>query len=87
MTTQLNDGSFTGIKKFEEAYKEFNDLQGCGLAKAFYVGSEQELEEVKTQADFQTQLDELKEEFRNAQPVKTFLHVPTLQEIKDLTEK
>ena len=52
MATQYKDGSFGETLPIDEAFDEFLDAVEKGKAKAFHVGSYDEIEQEKAKQDF-----------------------------------
>ncbi len=78
---QNRDGSFENITDLNEALEKLQSRLE-DPPKALHIGTKRELEAVKTEADLQTQLAELKVEVEKMKsPNSSSLHIPTGTEI------
>jgi len=59
MAIQHTDGSFSETVPFDEAVVEFHDAVKQGTARALFVGTENEIEQIKKQATLKDQIREL----------------------------
>ena len=100
MSIEYQDGSFSENMPISEAFTKFKqDMERMeNPAKALYVGTPSELEEIKARsknafkfddeteeekADLQSQIDDLKEKVGAMKPVKSkYIHIPTDEERK-----
>jgi hypothetical protein len=59
MSVQYTDGSFSETIPFDDAVEEFQDALQQGTARALYVGTENEIEQIKTMKTLKDQIAEL----------------------------
>lgn len=61
MATQYKDGSFSETEPLAKAIETFNNALEAGIAKAFYVGSDTEIKEVKSAKCLEAEINKLKD--------------------------
>jgi len=84
MSTEYTDGSFSESAPLSEALGTFNGALESGTAKAFHVGTVEEIEEVKMMQTLSSRLDALKNEMAEMKAKQSdIIHTPTLKE-KDI---
>lgn len=88
----------SAIAKFQNALTEDPFGEDPFIIRALHVGTEDELNEIRNRGKFklelpkdtgslQSQIDELKEQFKEMKPVKSlYIHIPTDQERKALQD-
>ena len=59
MSVQYTDGSFSPTMPFDDAVEEFQDSLDQGTARALYVGTENEIEQIKKRKELEDQIKEL----------------------------
>ena len=59
MATQYQDGSFGETKEMPEAMEEFFDAMEAGTAKAFHVGTPEQIEAAKEESSLSDKVVEL----------------------------
>ena len=84
MSTQYNDGSWSATEPFDEALKRFLEGVDGGTARAFHVGTPEELEQRKQEAALRDRVDELAAKVREleAEQPNALVRKPTPQELK-----
>jgi len=84
MATQYTDGHFGETKDFPEAIAEFATALDAGTAKAFHVGTPEQITEVKAKADLQSQFDALANDVEclKATGPMGMISVPTTEEVE-----
>lgn len=84
MSIQYTDGSFSENIPIDKAVKKFQDAIDQGNARALYVGTENELEQIKKRKLLEDQITELStriEKLENG-PIKSeIIIIPTRDEI------
>ncbi len=98
---EYKDGRFSENMDIEKAFSKFQNAmeEETFPFKALHVGSEEELNDIRKKKsfsmmdehahtkDFQTQIDDLKEQLAELNPVKSqYIHIPTDQERKVLSD-
>ena len=87
MSTEHIDGSFSDILPFAEAHEHFMEMVGEGKAKAFHVGTEQEIKKVQEQKSVEWRLSQLEDEVESLKPVKSLsILIPTDAQIKQYSK-
>ena len=82
MTIQYMDGSFSEIMEADEAIEKFSLEWKKGLpVKNLFLGEKKEIENTKRLQLLEQEIQTLKEKIKEISPVKTFLIIPTQQEI------
>ena len=84
MATQYRDGSFGEIKGLPEAMEEFNQALQADQAKAFYVGSQIEVEKQIEQAKETMKLEDFNQRLKSLemkQREEEFLEKPSREEL------
>lgn len=83
MATQYKDDTFGETLPFSKAFKVFMEAVESDTAKAFHVGTPQEIEKVKENMDFQDRLDVLSEKVADLQTTNSkYIIPPTFEDIK-----
>ena len=83
MATLYTDGSFGEIKPMPEAFEEFQIAMDAGTARAFYTGTEEEVEQAKDNLDFKDRLDDLTNQLKDMKVNQNkILASPTLDDIE-----
>jgi len=59
MSVQYTDGSFSETEPIEFAIEKFNKALDLGTARALYVGTENEIEQIKKKKKIEDQIAEL----------------------------
>ena len=87
MSTQYRDGTFGEIKPFPEAMQEFMTAAEAGTAKAFHIGSEKEIEEVKNEVANAEKIKQLSENVKDLEArinKNKIIATPTFAEVKEI---
>jgi len=81
---QNRDGSFSEMMTVNDGFAKFFDsFENGDPVRSFHVGTFSELEKIKEEANFQTQLNDLKTEVEELKPVKSkMILIPTDAQIK-----
>lgn len=93
MATQYKDGSFSETLPVDEAFEDFLDAVEEGKAKAFHVGSYDEIEQEKAKQDFyrdvqksikelNDRLDEVEADLEKQED--SFIEKPTVSEMRKI---
>lgn len=88
MSTQYRDGTFSETLPLNEALPNFmKEMErNQNNLKAFHVGSFEEIEEVKTKATLQSQIDLLAEKMESMEPITSdLIHIPNKKEVKQFS--
>ncbi len=98
---EYKDGHFSENMTLEKAFSRFQQEAGKEdfSLRALYFGTPEELDDIRKKKsfsimdehahtkDFQTQIDDLKEQLAELKPVKSqYIHIPTDQERKALSD-
>jgi len=85
MATEYKDGSFSETLPIDDAMKEFAEAIDNGTAKAFHIGSFDEVEKSKAAKDFwkdiQKSMDELTERLDELEKDESIIKPATPEEI------
>lgn len=84
MSIQYQDGSFSETLPFNEIVERFNrEMEEGAQIRALHFGSFQEVEAIKEKQAFEDRLDDLEQKIADLSPVKTFLEIPTREDIRN----
>lgn len=87
MAISYRDGSFSEVMEFSEAHEKFLDAVEVDEAKAFFVGSEQEVKSQIEKAKSDSRLDELEDRIKSIESdIKGPIKPPTFQELQKYSE-
>lgn len=89
MSTQYIDGSFGETKAFPEAMEEFMNAVDSNTAKAFHVGTFDEIEMVKEEVSNSDKIQALQAQVADMEAVinkNKIIAIPTYAEIKEISE-
>lgn len=87
MSTQYTDGTFGETKPFNEAMEEFQNAVDSDTAKAFHVGTFEELEKVKDEVANAEKIKQLSENVRDLEArinKDKIIATPTFAEVKEI---
>lgn len=87
MSTQYRDGTFGETKPFPEAMEEFMNAVDSNTAKAFRVGTFEELEKVKKEVTNAEKIDALKLKVADMEArinKNKIIAIPTFSEVKEI---
>lgn len=70
MSVQYTDGSFSETMPLDEAIEEFQDALNQGTARALYVGTENEVEQIKKRKALEDQISEMPITDKDNDPLK-----------------
>jgi len=87
MSTQYIDGHFGETKPFTEAMQEFMIAAEAGTAKAFHIGTPEQIEEVKSEKDNADKIEALKLKLADMEAVinkNKIIKTPTYEQVKEI---
>ena len=83
MATQLKTGEFTGTLPLDEALEFFKEATNLGLARSFHVGTPEEIESQKEEANFSKRIKTLEDGLAEIKlENETSIEIPTAEQIK-----
>ena len=83
MAIQHKDGSFSETMQLDKAIEQFKTgIENGDSIKALHIGTFAEIEEEKGKADLEKRFTQLEQMVKDLTPAKTFLEIPTPDQIK-----
>lgn len=88
MAVQYKDGTFGETKEFDEAFSEFMTAVDADIAKAFFVGTKEEIDKIKERESLQEQVDKLSKELKTMKAKNSkIIKQPTYEEICEVARQ
>jgi len=88
MATQLKSGEFTETLPLDKALEVFKDANNAGLARSFHIGSVEEIEDQKQEADFSQRIKTLEDALTDIKTKNdSVIEIPTQEQIKNFMMK
>lgn len=85
MATQLKTGEFTETLPFDEALEFFKEANNVGLARSFHVGTPEEIETQKKEADFSQRVKSLENSLADIKAKNgSTIEIPTIEQIEKI---
>jgi len=91
--TEFRNGTFGEFTPMADYLKQIENVMNTqevlgNEVKAFHFGTKPELEEIKSKADLQSQIDMLSEKVEKIAPKQSFyIHLPTPDEIRKFSKE
>ena len=86
MSTQYTDGTFSETLPYAEAIKHFDGAAEAGIAKAFYVGTPEQIDKVKAETSLADKVRDIENQLRDMTAASSkIIASPTPQEVEKFT--